>query len=61
MKISLSISGIIGKREYEIGWPECARRSAAFGVDSIQSILNALQKVGAGIYTSEVHKSGKLS
>jgi hypothetical protein len=39
----------------------CARRSAAFGVDSIQSILIALQKVKAEIYTSEVQKSRKLS
>jgi len=47
--------------EYEIGWPECTRRSTAFGVDSIQSLLIALQKVGAEIYTSEAHNSGKLS
>ena len=38
-----------------------AREGPAFGVDSIQSILIALQKVGAEIYTSEAHKSGKLS
>jgi hypothetical protein len=47
--------------EYEIGWPEYTRRSSAFGVDSIQSLLIALQKVGAEIYASEAHKSGKLS
>jgi hypothetical protein len=46
--------------EYEIGWPEHTRRSNAFGVDSIQSFLIALQKVGAEIYASEAHKSGKL-
>jgi Domain of unknown function (DUF6968) len=47
--------------EYEIGWPEYLRRSRAFGVDSMQSLLIALQKVGAEIYTSEAHKAGKLS
>ena len=47
--------------EYEIGWSEHTRRSTAFGADSIQSLLIALQKVGAEIYTSEAHKSGKLS
>jgi len=47
--------------EYEICWPGCTKRSTASGVDSIQSLLIALEKVGAEIYTSEAHKSGKLS
>src|SRR5262245_31849766 len=46
--------------EYEIGWPGNARRGKAFGIDSIQSFLIALQKIGAEIYTSEAHRAGKL-
>jgi len=46
--------------EYEIGWPDNTRRSKADGVDSVQSLLLALKKIGADIYTSEAHKSGKL-
>ena len=54
MKICLPVDmGDHWQREYEIGWPECARRSADFGVDSIQSLLIALQKVEAEIYTGE--------
>lgn len=46
--------------EYEIGWPDNARRRKVFGIDSIQSLLIALQTIGIEIYTSEAHKSGNL-
>ena len=46
--------------EYEIGWPDNARRSKACCIDSVQCLLLALNKVAAEIYTSEAHKSGKL-
>lgn len=46
--------------EYEIGWPTGVRRSKAFGIDSVQSLSLAMQKVGAEIYTSDAHRSGKL-
>src|SRR5262245_16418492 len=46
--------------EYEIGWPDSARRRKVYGIDSVQCLLLALNKVGADIYTSEAHKSGKL-
>jgi hypothetical protein len=46
--------------EYEIGWPDNARRRKVFGIDSIQSLLIALQTIGVEIYSSEAHKSGKL-
>lgn len=46
--------------EYEIGWPDNTRRRKVFGIDSIQSLLIALQTVGIEIYTSEAHKSGNL-
>lgn len=32
----------------------------AFGVDSVQAILLAFQMIGAEVYTSGHHKSGRL-
>jgi hypothetical protein len=49
------------KCEYEIGWPTSSRRSSAFGIDSIQSLLLAIQKIGIELYTSDAHKAGKLA
>lgn len=45
---------------YEIDWPKATWKSAAGGIDSLQAIQMALQKIGAEIYTSESHRSGKL-
>ena len=45
---------------YEIDWPEGTRVTQAFGADSVQAILLALQMIGADIYTSSYHKSGRL-
>lgn len=45
---------------YEIEWPEGHRAMEAFGVDSVQAILLAFQMIGAELYTSEYHKSGRL-
>src|ERR1700761_2341873 len=46
--------------EYEIGWPNAPRRSAAHGIDAVQALLLALQRIGAELYTSDSHRSGKL-
>jgi hypothetical protein len=32
----------------------------AFGADSVQAILLAFQMIGAEVYTSDHHKSGRL-
>ena len=55
-----TVAGDHWQCEYEIGWPDNTRRSKADGVDSVQSLLLALKKIGADICTSEAHKSGKL-
>jgi uncharacterized protein DUF6968 len=47
--------------EYEIDWPSGAKSGRAVGVDAIQAILLALQKVGVTLYTSDYHKNGQLS
>lgn len=46
--------------QYEIGWPEGQEKRGAWGIDSVQALLLALQMIGADIYTSSYHKSGKL-
>jgi hypothetical protein len=46
--------------EYEIDWPAGVRRFKAYGIDSVQSLSHALQMVGAELYTSDAHRSGKL-
>jgi hypothetical protein len=46
--------------QYEIGWPGEPRQGYAAGIDSVQALLHALQKVGAEIYSSDYHKSGNL-
>jgi hypothetical protein len=46
--------------EYEIGWPAGVRRFKAHGIDSVQALSHALQMVGAELYTSDAHRSGKL-
>lgn len=46
--------------EYEIGWPNEPRRRKAFGIGSVQALLIAMQHIGAEIYSSEAHRSGRL-
>ncbi len=46
--------------EYEIDWPNGVRKKKAYGIDSVQSLLIAVQLIGIEIYTSEAHRSGKL-
>lgn len=45
---------------YEIDWPEGRQVMEAWGIDSVQAILLAFQMIGADIYTSAYHKSGRL-
>lgn len=45
---------------FEIDWPDGQRSVAAWGVDAVQAMLLAMQMIGAEIYTSDYHTSGKL-
>ena len=45
---------------YEIEWPGQTRASFAAGVDSVQAIHLALQKIGMELYVSPYHLSGAL-
>jgi hypothetical protein len=51
--------GVCGCR-YEVDWPGENRAVTAWGFDSIQAVLIAMQMIGAEIYTSSYHKDGKL-
>ncbi|WP_143012295.1 DUF6968 family protein [Methylobacterium phyllostachyos] len=45
---------------YTIGWPDAAWDSFGAGVDSVQAIHLALQKIGVELYGSAYHKAGIL-
>ena len=44
----------------EIDWPEGKLTRAAVGVDAVQAIDLAFRMIGAQIYTSNYHESGRL-
>jgi hypothetical protein len=46
--------------QYEIDWPSRKQSGFAAGIDSIQALLLALQKIGVEIYTSAYHQAGSL-
>jgi hypothetical protein len=46
--------------EYEIGWPEASKRSKAGGIDSVQALMSAMQRIGSELYASDAHHSGNL-
>jgi hypothetical protein len=54
-------NGIDWTCHYEIGWPEGTRKSYAAGIDAIQVLHLALQKIGVDVYTSKHHESKALS
>jgi hypothetical protein len=45
---------------YEVDWPEQPSSNEIGGVDSVQALVHALQIIGAEIYSSNYHKSGRL-
>ena len=45
---------------YEITWPQGTMRSEAYGYDSIQALLLALNKIAADLHASEHHRRGRL-
>ena len=49
------------KCRYEIGWPDKKREMTAFGADSMQALILAIEMVATDIYTSSQHDRGGLS
>lgn len=45
---------------YEIDWPEGRETMEAWGNDTVQALELALRMIGADLYTSSYHRSGKL-
>lgn len=46
---------------YEIGWPEGTRINSGFGVDGVQALSLAMQKVGTELYMSQHHRDQSLA
>ena len=53
--------GTAWKCRYEIDWPQGKRESAATGIDSMQAVVLAFQKIGTDLYMSDSHRNGELS
>jgi hypothetical protein len=49
------------KCEYEIRWPERTRRRHAYGVDSIQALILAMNIVHVELTISDHYKAGQLT
>jgi hypothetical protein len=45
---------------YEIDWPEGTQVMTSWGRDSAQALILAMRMIGADIYSSTYHKSGRL-
>jgi len=45
---------------YEIDWPEGCHALTIGGFDAMQALVLALQAIGAGLYSSDYHKTGDL-
>ena len=45
---------------YEIDWPDKKSELSVGGIDSVQTLVLALKTIGAEIYSSSYHESGKL-
>jgi hypothetical protein len=46
--------------QFEIDWPDEKLTRAATGVDAVQALELALRMIGAQVYASDHHASGKL-
>lgn len=46
---------------FEIGWPDAPVERWGTGEDGVQAIVQALQMVGAELYTSRHHEAGALT
>jgi hypothetical protein len=45
---------------FEIGWPDGKVERCGTGVDAVQALLFAMQMIGAEVYASSQHQSGRL-
>ena len=45
---------------YVIGWPNGKEGNAANGIDAMQALILTLQMIGARLYFSDYHKTGRL-
>jgi hypothetical protein len=53
-------SGKLWRCRFTINWPNGVEESTTYGVDQFQAIILTLQMIGARLYFSDYHKSGRL-
>ncbi|MFN3855598.1 MAG: DUF6968 family protein [Phreatobacter sp.] len=46
---------------FEIGWPEGVIAGEVFGVDALQAVHLAMQRIAIDLYMSPWHRAGRLS
>ena len=46
--------------QYSIEWPDGIETESAYGIDSVQALILAIQRVGNSLYLSDYHKAGRL-
>ena len=46
--------------KYTIGWPNGVESRIAYGIDSVQALVLAIQSIGHSLYSSDYHKTGRL-
>lgn len=60
MRAPERMSDIEWRCHFTIDWPDGRAERWGAGVDAVQSLLFALQMIGAELYASESHKQGRL-
>ena len=45
---------------YSIEWPNGIEKETVYGVDSVQALILAIQRIGNSLYGSDYHKTGRL-
>jgi hypothetical protein len=63
MEIRLFLPSLVDETwtcHYEIDWPTGTKDGFAAGVDAVQAIILAIQRIGAELYTSIYHRNAEL-
>ncbi|MBZ6079240.1 DUF6968 family protein [Microvirga puerhi] len=46
---------------YTIGWPNGVKSGVAYGFDSVQALILAINSIGNDLYFSDYHKTSRLT
>jgi hypothetical protein len=45
---------------YTVGWPDGIKSGVAYGMDSVQALVVAINSIGNDLYFSDYHETGRL-